>query len=118
MAKIVVLDDQIRTCETIKHRLLADGHEVKTATAGAEAIDLGYLFEPDVLITDLDLRSDYDGFEVATAVLAAKSDVKTILITGHDICRRTPDKRFFARFQKPFSLDKLAESVSLAIAAQ
>ena len=72
MAKIVILDDQPEICESIQRRLAEDGHEVRTSNVGDEAIDFGHLFEPDLLITDWHLGSEYDGLEVADAFRFAK----------------------------------------------
>ena len=110
MGKIVLLDDQPEICETLEYRLVEEGHEVRTALTGEDAIDLGYLFEPDLLITDWNLESDYDGYEVAEAITYANGDVKTILITG---CLGTADSdfQFHAKIPKPFSYDELAAIV-------
>lgn len=114
MARIVILDDHNDVCETIRHRLVADGHDVRTANLGEDAIDLGYLFEPDVLITDWDLNSGYDGFEVAEAFDAALENVKKILITGFDTLP-TSSAKFFAKIRKPFSVEFLSQLVTDAV---
>lgn len=116
MAKIVVLDDQPNICEIVETRLLLDGHEVRTTNTGDEAIDLGYLFQPDVLITDWNLESDYDGLEVAEAVSVAKENVKTILITGYSVDEAPAPVEIFAKLPKPFSINELANTVDRALA--
>jgi DNA-binding NtrC family response regulator len=118
MAKIVVLDDQPDICENIKERLSEDGHEVRTSLVGDEAIDFGYLFQPDVLITDWRLGSEYDGLEVAEAFRVANKDVKTILITGHsiqEVQNEVADLDIFKTIAKPFSLDVISDSVAQAM---
>lgn len=117
MAKIIVLDDEPSVCKVIKCRLTRDGHEVRISNTGDEAIDLGYLFQPDLLITDWNLESDYDGLEVAEAVSVAKENVKTILITGYSSCykNRSQAVEIFATLPKPFSVDELANTVDRAL---
>ena len=118
MAKIVVLDDQADVCSFIQQRLSSDGHDVRTSYVGDEAIDFGYLFEPDVLITDWRLGCEYDGLEVAEAFRFANENIKTILITGHsieEIARHCSAAKIFKTISKPFSLDEIANSVDEAL---
>lgn len=116
MAKIIVLDDEPSVCKVIECRLARDGHDVRVSNTGDEAIDLGYLFQPDLLITDWNLKSDYDGLEVAEAMTAAKQNVKTILITGYtSIKDASPEVEIFATLPKPFSVDELANTVDRAL---
>ena len=118
MAKIVVLDDQSDVCEFIKVRLSEDGHDVRTSQLGDEAIDFGYLFQPDVLITDWQLESEYDGLEVAEAFRVANNHVKTILITGHSVDEvqdEMGDLDIFQTIAKPFSLEVISDVVNQAL---
>ena len=118
MARIVVLDDQPDICLSIQHCLTHVGHTVQIAHTGDEAIDFAYLFEPDILITDWNLHSDYDGLEVAEAFHAANNEIKTILISGY-ICdaldKQLSDTEIFQSLRKPFSMDKLVSIVDDAI---
>ena len=118
MAKIVVLDDQPDICLSIKCCLTSIGHSVQIAHSGDEAIDFAYLFKPDVLITDWNLHSDYDGLEVAEAFHAANKQIKTILISGY-ICdalnKQVAEATVFQSLRKPFSMDKLVMIVDDAI---
>ena len=52
MARIVVVDDEEQTCKYLERQFVSDGHEVRTSLTGHEAIDLGHLFRPDILIAD------------------------------------------------------------------
>ena len=117
MAKIVVLDDQSEICELIKSRLQLDGHEVKTTNVGDVAIDLGYLFQPDVLITDWNLKSEYNGMEVADAYSVAQENVKTIMISGYAIEEYCDQDKIFEMIFKPFSINKISRAVERALAS-
>lgn len=123
MAKIVILDDVSEVCDIVRTRLSLDGHDVRTASAGEDAIDLAHLFKPELLITDWDLQSDYDGFEVAEAFIAANPAIKTIVISGHYSVRSEIQRRFLqggtaaklglvASFVKPFSIERFAQAVN------
>ena len=118
MAKIVVVDDQEDICKSIEARLSVDGHEVRTSKVGDEAIDFGYLFQPDVLITDWRLKSEYDGLEVAQAFRVANKNVKTILMTGYSISEvqeQVRDAKIFKTIAKPFRLEEIVKIVEQAL---
>ena len=118
MAKIVILDDQPDICSYIEERLTEDGHEVRTSHVGDEAIDFGYLFEPDVLITDWRLGSEYNGLEVAEAIRFANDNIKTILITGYsvqDVQDQLDNVEIFKTVKKPFSLKDISDVVAEAL---
>ncbi len=67
MPKIVLLlGEQPISSEVTRHLQAAD-HDVRIAGSAEEAIDLAYLFEPDLLITDAELEDDYTGIEVSQA---------------------------------------------------
>jgi two-component system response regulator HydG len=118
MAKIVILDDQPDICNYIKERLTEDGHDVRTSHVGDEAIDFGYLFEPDVLITDWRLGSEYNGLEVAEAFRFANDNIKTILITGYsvqEVQTELDHVEIFRTVMKPFTLEKISRVVAEAL---
>lgn len=127
MAKIVILDDTRKVRQLVCESLSLAGHDVRTTSVSAEAIDLAHLFEPDLLIADWDLQSDYDGFEVAEAFQAANAKIRTIVMSE----RRSIQKAFSASTQatpgsnlgivaslaKPLSLTTLTQTVNQALAS-
>lgn len=118
MAKILVLDDRPVICDSIQMRLAMEGHEVRTAYAGDQAIDLGYLFEPDLLISDFDLKGEYDGLEVCEAIHHANNKTKMILMSGYSLSEiegRLERQCLFSMLEKPFCVDKLIELVDQAL---
>ena len=125
MSKIVILDDAVQIRNSLAVRLKAEGHDVRTASNGAEAIDLAYLYKPDLLITDWDLQSDYDGLEVAEAFVASNERVKSIIISGHEEFLEVFDQvpaedigekyGLIASLSKPFSLLQLVRAVRDAL---
>lgn len=125
MSKIVILDDVVQIRNSLAVRLKAEGHDVRTASNGAEAIDLAYLYKPDLLITDWDLQSDYDGLEVAEAFVASNERVKSIIISGHEEFLEVFDQvpaedigekyGLIASLSKPFSLLQLVRTVRDAL---
>lgn len=118
MAKVLVSDDEevYRVC--ISAWLTRDCHEVRTASCGQETLDVGAVFEPDVLIVDWLLRDGYHGLEVAERLRKLKPNLLTILITGFpsDALRRESlDARVFRFIEKPFQMHDLAAVVQDAV---
>jgi DNA-binding NtrC family response regulator len=118
MAKVLVSDDEevYRLC--ISAWLTRDCHEVRTASGGHEALEVGAVFKPDVLIVDWMLRDGYHGLEVAERLRKLKPSLLTILITGFPsdaLKRDSLDARVFRFIEKPFQMQHLAAAVQDAV---
>lgn len=53
--KILIADDEFIMRKTMEMRLKKDGHLIETAADGTEAMDKIRSFEPDLVITDLNM---------------------------------------------------------------
>ncbi|MGR3319181.1 MAG: hybrid sensor histidine kinase/response regulator [Candidatus Anammoxibacter sp.] len=83
--RILIVDDDLISCETLEGLLFPEGYETTVASSGKEAIALVKTFNPDTILLDV-IMSDMDGFEVCRQI---KADEKTrqvpiILVTGLD----------------------------------
>lgn len=118
MARIVIVEDQPLLCQFLVKSLVAAGHDVRFTRNGDEAIDLGYLFQPEILIADWDLGKDYDGLEVATACQFANENIKTIVISGHTqrLLECESVSSVFRTLAKPFTMERLFQCVEEAVA--
>ena len=111
--EVLLVDDDelIRSCIT---EMLSDaGYEVVETGDPVDALGLPEpLGPPDVLITDIDLRSELNGFEVASYAHHLWPKVRIILISGLPADRTgqslDPRDRFI---QKPFSNDRLLGAI-------
>jgi DNA-binding NtrC family response regulator len=117
MSKILVVEDNHSIRELLIESLEDFGHFVQSASTGDEAVDLGYSFNPDVIVADWDLGCDYDGFEVAAACFHADRNVKTIVISGHTqrLKQVAASEFVFTTLEKPFSLQRFKSTIDLAI---
>jgi CheY-like chemotaxis protein len=68
MMRVLVVDDDRDTTETMCFLLMAWGHETHTAHDGTAAIEAAEQFRPDVMLLDLALGSQPSGYEVARHV--------------------------------------------------
>jgi CheY-like chemotaxis protein len=81
--KVLLVDDEELVRSVLAEILDSAGHEVVDTSDPLDA--LGFpeaLGPPDVLITDIDLRSELNGFEVASSAHRLWLKVRIILISG------------------------------------
>jgi len=81
---ILVVDDDIDFVESTKMMLEAHGFEVACAYDGAEGLKKAKQNKPDLLLLDVMMASDTEGFEVARQIPATPElkDVPVIMMTG------------------------------------
>lgn len=79
--RIVVADDNVDAALTLAALLGLQGHDVRTAHDGMEALDEVMRFEPQVVILDIGMPG-MNGYKVAAAVRERNPDVLLIAITG------------------------------------
>jgi len=80
--RILVVDDEPYVCDALKMLLTLDGHEVVTANAGPEALDLYNQGRFDLVITDYSMPG-MKGDELAAAVKSRNPDQRIIMITAY-----------------------------------
>jgi DNA-binding response OmpR family regulator len=78
--RVLVVEDDVEIAEVLRRTLLAEGHEVRTAADGEQALALFSEFVPDLIVLDLGLPS-LDGLEVLRRV-RAESDVPVLILTA------------------------------------
>lgn len=106
--RILVVDDSQDTARMMRLLLKGQGHEVRLAFAGREAIELVESFRPDVVLLDL-LLPDISGAEVIEEVRGRKGFETTafIAVSGYDSDKIPPI--FDGYFVKPVDHDALNE---------
>ncbi len=121
MANVLIVDDEEVYRTYLSSWLTRDGHDVRTAPNGHEAISTAKSFLPDVLIVDWLLKNDYYGLQVAEAVQGLAPELRTILITGfpsESLRREALNARVFRFMEKPFHMADLAEAVRDAVSSE
>jgi len=71
--RILVIDDHVDVAIGLKYFLESGSREVAIAHDGARGIALALEFQPHVVICDLGLPGEHDGFSVARLIRAAPS---------------------------------------------
>jgi DNA-binding NtrC family response regulator len=120
MAKILVVDDEESIRSFVERALTLDGHEVKMAGDGAEALDVLATDSFDLMLSDIRMPL-MDGIALALSAARDFPAMTILLMTGFaDQRERTVDLEALIHdvVTKPFSLAQLREAVSGAVASR
>ncbi len=79
--RILIVDDEPKLVRLVSEVLIATGFTVLTTTQGEKAIELTAVEQPDLIVLDIVLTGDLDGFEVARRVREF-SNVPIIMLTA------------------------------------
>jgi two-component system NtrC family response regulator len=116
-AQILVVDDELIVCRSVKKILEKDGHNIAMAQRGRDALDLVDNKPFDMLIVDLKMP-EMDGIEVLTRVKEKYPDIMVIMITGYatvETAVKAMKMGAFDYIPKPFSPDELSITVEKAL---
>jgi CheY-like chemotaxis protein len=106
--RILVVEDQDAIRRMIEALVQARGHQVTAVASGTKAIDVMSTDPPDLVLLDLMLPGQYDGFEVCKRLRAdpvtRKVPVVIISAMDDDSARaRAKEAGATAFYTKPFS---------------
>ena len=79
--KILVVDDEPRVVRLVNEVLKAAGYQVLAAVSGEPAVEMMALEQPDLVLLDIMLPGDLDGYEVCRRIREF-SDVAVIMLTA------------------------------------
>ncbi len=80
-AKILVVDDEPRVVRLVTEVLSAVGYEVITAVRGEPAIEMVALEQPDLVLLDVRLPGELNGYEICRHIRKF-SDIAVIMLTA------------------------------------
>jgi CheY-like chemotaxis protein/two-component sensor histidine kinase len=111
--RILVVDDNQDSVDSIAILLRAMGNEVHTAQDGLEAVAAAAEFQPEVVLLDLGLPK-LNGFDAARSIREQPGGPERVLIalTGwgqEKDCRRSKEAGFDHHLTKPIDFDVLRE---------
>jgi DNA-binding response OmpR family regulator len=106
--RILVVEDQDSIRRMIEALVSARGHDVIAVNSGIKAIDSALLQPPDVVLLDLHLPGQYDGYEVCRRLRSAPatSTVPVYVISATDDAdsrAKATEAGVTAYYTKPFS---------------
>ncbi len=116
VGSILVIDDEADVRELLADVLGGRGHKVTVAAGGREGLGRFETGRYDLVLTDLGMP-DVNGWEVARAVKAARTETPVLLLTGwSDAVDPSEEHRVDGIVRKPFDLNRLTSAVSAALA--
>jgi two-component system, cell cycle response regulator CtrA len=79
--RVLLIEDDSATAQSIELMLKSESFSVYTTGSGEEGIDLGKLYEYDIILLDINLP-DVSGYEVLRALRVAKVRTPILIISG------------------------------------
>ncbi len=114
MARVLVVDDELDIREAVTEVLSYEGHEVVTASDGAEALRKARAVQPDVVLLDL-MMPGMNGWDFRAAQLRDPA-IASIPVVVLSALGRVSTIDALAFLPKPFGLDDLLDLVRRAAA--
>jgi YesN/AraC family two-component response regulator len=117
MAKILVIDDEQFTRQSVSIILSNEGHQIDVAENGLEGIDLQKEYNYDLVITDV-LMPEKEGLETLQELKASYPNLKVIVMSGGERLGNRdylPTATLFGAddiIQKPFTDAQIIDSVT------
>ena len=118
MANLLIVDDELGMRQFLTHLFQRDGHSVRAAENGREAMELLRAAPSDLIVSDVRMP-DMNGIELLRAARELLPDVEVVMMTAFanvDSAREAFLLGAYDFVQKPFDNDLLKETVARALA--
>jgi len=79
--RVLLIEDDSAAAQSIELMLKSEGFTVYTTDLGEEGIDLGKIYDYDIILLDLNLP-DMSGFEVLRSLRISKVKTPTLILSG------------------------------------
>ena len=79
--RVLLVEDDSSTAKSIELMLKSEGYVVDTTDLGEDGMDLGKLYDYDIIILDL-MLPDMDGYDVLKNLRAAKIQTPILILSG------------------------------------
>ena len=114
--EILVVDDEITVCKSIRQAILSDEYEVDMALSGEEALKKSKEKSYDLVITDL-MMPGISGLDLLKSLKEARPDAIVIMVTGYPTIKTAVEsvkRGAFDYLPKPFTPAELRGLVARA----
>jgi two-component system, cell cycle response regulator CtrA len=115
--RVLLIEDDSSMARSIELMLRSEGLNVYTTDLGEEGIDLGKLYDYDIIVLDLQLP-DMSGFEVLKALRVAKVQTPVLILSGNAIVEAKVKALGFGAddyMTKPFHKDELVARIQAVV---
>jgi PAS domain S-box-containing protein len=120
--RILVVDDDDDSLDSLSRLVTLMGHEVRRAHDGLEALQAGRTFQPDIVLMDLEMPN-VDGYEAARRIRQEPWGRKLALVAttgwGQEECRRSAaEAGFDGHLVKPIAIEALRQVLGAPMPSQ
>ena len=115
--RVLLIEDDSAMARSIELMLRSEGLNVYTTDLGEEGMDLGKLYDYDIVVLDLQLP-DMSGFEVLKALRVAKVQTPVLILSGNAIVEAKVKALGFGAddyMTKPFHKDELVARIQAVV---
>lgn len=81
LKKVLVVDDELSSCEILREFLMDQGYETLMALSGDEALETYQRERPDLVLLDVRMP-DKDGLETLREIKALDPDADVVMVTA------------------------------------
>lgn len=115
--RIVLIEDNADAAESLKLLLELNGHQVIVADDGASGLRATREARPDLVLCDIGLPGELDGYDVARAIKKddALESVRLVAVTGYgqeEDTRRAREAGFDQHLVKPVDVQDIEKLCS------
>jgi len=117
--KILIVDDEITVCKSIRQALLHPDYEIDMALSGEEALQKEEEKRYEVIIADL-MMPGLSGLDLLKALKAKNAQAKVVMVTGYPTMKTTVQAMQIGAFDylpKPFLPAELRALVTRTLSA-
>src|SRR5258705_8444117 len=117
MANLLIVDDELGMRQFLTHLFQREGHTVRVAENGRDAMKLLHEQPSDLIVSDIRMP-DMDGIELLRAAREFLPDIEVVMMTAFanvDTAREAFLLGAYDFVQKPFDNDLLKETVARAL---
>ena len=115
--RVLLVEDDYAVSQSIETMLKKEGMIVDTTDLGEDGLEIGKLYDYDIIILDL-MLPDMNGYEVLKSLRAAKVNTPVLILSGLS----EPDKKVKGLgygaddyLTKPFSVEELLARLRVAL---
>lgn len=120
MARILIVDDDLNTCQSLTVALSKDGHQVFEAHSGKEALEKIRGQEVELTVIDL-MMPGMNGLDFFQTLKALRPEVVSIMISAQatiEVAVSAIKSGIYDFITKPFRLNEIKKAITKALEAQ
>jgi CheY-like chemotaxis protein len=115
--RVLLIEDNVDAAETMQMLLELYGHSVQVAHSGRQGVEVARTWAPDVVVSDLGLPGDLDGFAVARTLRASGWGGLLVALSGYGQAQDRERSRaagFDGHLVKPVEVQVLNDLIARA----